>query len=173
MWPNSFRIVSRSAAQSTNGLSIAPTDTTNRANRIITAGARHKCGLSNQCFAFHRAPRTEHPLSSHLLFENLAIHRCPDQTIIGMMTSSYDFLVVGGGTAGLVVATRLSESPDNRVLVLEAGLDHTEDPRVKTPVFYSTLLGSEVDWGFRSEPQVCLLVSSWVSLTLTRTPGKP
>lgn len=71
------------------------------------------------------------------------------------MTSSYDFVVVGGGTSGLVVATRLSESSKNRVLVLEAGTDHTEDPRVKTPIFYSALLGSEADWGFRSEPQVC------------------
>ncbi|KAL2287017.1 hypothetical protein FJTKL_06042 [Diaporthe vaccinii] len=72
------------------------------------------------------------------------------------MASEYDFVVVGGGTAGLVVATRLSESPDNRILVLEAGSDHTEDPRVKTPIFYSALLGSEADWGFRSEPQESL-----------------
>lgn len=89
------------------------------------------------------------------------------------MTSSYDFVVVGGGTAGLVVATRLSESPENRVLVLEAGSDHSEDSRVKIPIFYSALLGSQADWGFRSEPQVCLLVSSWVSFRLTRTTGKP
>ncbi|KAJ0108186.1 hypothetical protein J7T55_000151 [Diaporthe amygdali] len=69
------------------------------------------------------------------------------------MTTGYDFMVVGGGTAGLVVASRLSESPEHRVLVLEAGSDHTEDPRVKTPIFYSALLGSEADWAFRSEPQ--------------------
>lgn len=72
------------------------------------------------------------------------------------MTTGYDFVVVGGGTAGLVVASRLSEFPDNRVLVLEAGSDHTEDPRVKTPIFYSALLGSEADWAFRSKPQVSL-----------------
>lgn len=88
------------------------------------------------------------------------------------MTSSYDIVVVGGGTAGLVVATRLSESPDNRVLVLEAGSDYTEDPRVDPPIFYSALLGSEADWGFRSDPQVCLLLLSWVSFRLTRTPGE-
>jgi choline dehydrogenase-like flavoprotein len=72
------------------------------------------------------------------------------------MASEYDFMIVGGGTAGLVVAARLSEDPNNKVLVLEAGSDHTEDPRVKTPVFYSALLGSEADWSFRSEPQVSL-----------------
>ncbi|ROW06271.1 hypothetical protein VPNG_08078 [Cytospora leucostoma] len=67
--------------------------------------------------------------------------------------TAYDFVIVGGGTAGLVVAARLSEDPGQRVLVLEAGSDHTEDPRVKTPVFYSALLGTEADWSFRSEPQ--------------------
>lgn len=70
------------------------------------------------------------------------------------MTSSYDFIIVGGGTAGLVVAARLSEDASKSVLVLEAGSDLTEDPRAKIPLFYAALLGSDADWAFRSEPQV-------------------
>lgn len=69
-------------------------------------------------------------------------------------SDTYDFVVVGGGTAGLVVAARLSEDKSTSVLVLEAGGDLANDPRAKIPIFYAALLGSENDWTFRSEPQV-------------------
>lgn len=73
-----------------------------------------------------------------------------------MATPLFDFVIVGGGTAGLVIARRLSEDPSQRILVLEAGSDHTEDPRVNTPAFFHALLGSEADWNFATEPQVCV-----------------
>lgn len=79
------------------------------------------------------------------------------------MCDSYDFIIVGGGTAGLVVATRLSEDPDKSILVLEAGTDLTADPRANIPIFYAALLGSEADWAFRTEPQVshCMPICLW------------
>ncbi|KAK7743872.1 hypothetical protein SLS53_003892 [Cytospora paraplurivora] len=72
------------------------------------------------------------------------------------MSSSFDFVIIGGGTSGLVVAARLSEMHRFRILVLEAGGNHIEDPRVKTPAMWASLIGTEADWGFNTEPQAGL-----------------
>ena len=71
-----------------------------------------------------------------------------DQSLRG-----YDYVVVGGGTAGLVVAARLSEDENMNVLVLEAGNDRTSDPRISMPAGWPALLGSECDWSFSTNPQ--------------------
>jgi hypothetical protein len=70
------------------------------------------------------------------------------------LAQEYDYLVVGGGTAGLCVAARLSENPEVKVGVLEAGKNLMDDPNVYTPSLYPTLIGREkYDWCFQSEPQ--------------------
>ncbi|KAJ8131470.1 hypothetical protein O1611_g2157 [Lasiodiplodia mahajangana] len=70
--------------------------------------------------------------------------------------NDYDFIVVGGGTAGLVLANRLSKDSNVRVLVLEAGEDRISDPRITTPLLYPTLMGTDVDWDVETEPQAAL-----------------
>ncbi|CAI6336114.1 unnamed protein product [Periconia digitata] len=70
--------------------------------------------------------------------------------------SSADYIVIGGGTAGLVVANRLSEDPNVHVLVLEAGQDHAQDPRVNIPALFTTLMGSEADFQYQTTPQPTL-----------------
>lgn len=69
---------------------------------------------------------------------------------------SYHYIIVGGGTSGLVVADRLSETPNVQVLVLGAGKDLSADPLVNIPAFFMSLIGSDADWKFRTVPQAGL-----------------
>lgn len=71
----------------------------------------------------------------------------------------FDYVVVGGGTAGLVVAARLTEDPNVKVGVLEAGENRMYDPNVQAPSLFPTLPGrKEYDWMMNSTPQDWLSV---------------
>lgn len=61
-----------------------------------------------------------------------------------------DYLVVGGGASGAVVAARLSEDPSVRVTLLEAG-PMDDDPALKMPLGFSTVLKGQYDWDYHSE----------------------
>lgn len=66
--------------------------------------------------------------------------------------ASYDYVVVGSGSSGSVVAARLSEEPSVRVLVLEAGpLD--EDPRIHDVESFPQFWGGDLDWKYQTSPQ--------------------
>ena len=68
---------------------------------------------------------------------------------------NHDFIIVGAGSAGCVLAARLSEDPSNRVLLLEAGPPNTRR-EIAIPAAFPLLMRTEVDWNYASEPQESL-----------------
>ncbi|PPQ84055.1 hypothetical protein CVT24_007932 [Panaeolus cyanescens] len=75
----------------------------------------------------------------------------------GQQSQSYDYVVAGGGLAGLVLASKLSENGERSVLVVEAGPTGDEFPtRINVPAetYYNSLLGSmPYDWTYQTVPQ--------------------
>ncbi len=69
------------------------------------------------------------------------------------LSTTFTHLIVGGGTAGLVVATRLAENEDLVVGVLEAGPANFDDPRINVPGRFGETLDTEYDWQFATVPQ--------------------
>jgi choline dehydrogenase len=66
--------------------------------------------------------------------------------------TQFDYVVIGAGSAGCVVANRLTEDANTTVLLLEAGNPDTK-PEIQIPLECTKLPGTEVDWGYVSEPE--------------------
>ena len=66
--------------------------------------------------------------------------------------TQYDYIVIGAGSSGCVVANRLIQDRETTVLLLEAGNPDTKQ-EIHIPLSCTKLLGSEVDWGYFSEPE--------------------
>ena len=87
--------------------------------------------------------------------------------------ATFDYVVVGGGTAGLALATRLSANRSQSVAVIEAGgfyeIDNSNYSTV--PGYYGYYTGADpantqplIDWGFVTTPQLVCLFSEMYSL---------
>ncbi|MDA0757419.1 MAG: GMC family oxidoreductase N-terminal domain-containing protein [Bacteroidetes bacterium] len=72
------------------------------------------------------------------------------------MSQSYDYIIIGAGSAGCVLANRLSKNPKNSVLLLEAG-GPDNSMNIHIPGAYLKVHKSKEDWGFWSEEQTNIL----------------
>lgn len=71
---------------------------------------------------------------------------------MGLISETYDLIIVGAGSSGCVLARRLAERTSLSILLLEAG-EEPSDPRIADPAAWPFLQGSEIDWAFRTTPQ--------------------
>ncbi|KAL4223938.1 hypothetical protein ACF0H5_017397 [Mactra antiquata] len=83
------------------------------------------------------------------------IARKPMMSVVtlGKLNTSYDYIVVGAGSAGSVIASRLSEDSDVSVLLLEAGGDYTESELYHIPLLIFSFQRTESDWEYYTVPQ--------------------
>lgn len=87
--------------------------------------------------------------------EPLSEESINNRNIDAFVSRTYDFVIIGGGTAGLVLANRLSEDLDLQIAVLEAGQAKLNDVRIKVPAMAPSLLNNpQYDWCFKTVPQV-------------------
>ncbi|KAI0649658.1 GMC oxidoreductase [Trametes meyenii] len=68
----------------------------------------------------------------------------------------YDYIIVGGGSAGCVLAARLSEDRNATVLLLEAGKSHKGDLPTRIPLLFSKIYRTPTDWGLHTVAQAGL-----------------
>ena len=65
---------------------------------------------------------------------------------------NFDYIIIGAGSAGCVLANRLSENPNNKVLLIEAG-GNDSYPWIHIPVgYYKTMHNPKTDWCYKTEP---------------------
>lgn len=91
--------------------------------------------------------------------------------VTALSSPLYDYVIVGGGTSGLLLASVLSNNPAKTVAVLEAGGDARNDARVSNPQNEGGIQGTIYDWNFTSIPQKQLYNNAVIPVPRGKTLG--
>ncbi|EIN03496.1 alcohol oxidase [Punctularia strigosozonata HHB-11173 SS5] len=110
---------------------------------------------------FETTRHEDSPILMHTTMQSLAAlalallahGRIIDLNSEPLVQDLYDYVIVGGGTAGMVISSRLSENPSVRVAVLEAGGSGIGNENISCPGLIAAVLGTQVDWNFKTVPQ--------------------
>lgn len=93
-------------------------------------------------------------LSAAILYILIWQRKEQEESLVSdQLEESYDYIIIGGGSAGSVLAVRLSEDIQSKVLLLEAGGHYSQKPMTFVPAFALATLHTDADWDFRSLPE--------------------
>ena len=73
-----------------------------------------------------------------------------------VQAQSYDYIIVGAGTGGLLIANRLSANPDITVAVIDPGSDQRNNPNVTDPTQWQNSRTTPINWNYTTVPQTSL-----------------
>ncbi|KAJ9504007.1 hypothetical protein H2202_000063 [Exophiala xenobiotica] len=88
------------------------------------------------------------------LISSVSTELLDDEQLMQVNGTHFDYIILGGGTAGLVVASRLSEDPNITVAVIEAGNFEKNNPNVTNTTGLGLAKNTRIDWQYESVPQV-------------------
>ena len=89
-----------------------------------------------------------------VLISSVSTELLDDEQLTQVNGTHFDYVILGGGTAGLVVASRLSEDPNITVAVIEAGNFEKNNPNVTNITGLGLAKNTRVDWQYESVPQI-------------------
>ncbi len=91
--------------------------------------------------------------AAHDMAEHAAQAQSVQSAQLASLKSEYDYIVVGAGSAGCVMANRLSQDGRSTVLLIEGGGTNIEQEKIADPRIYVRNFGTDTDWGYKSTPQ--------------------
>jgi hypothetical protein len=90
---------------------------------------------------------------SHHLIMALSVFLSLAALVTSSQALTYDYVIIGAGTSGLVIANRLSELPNITVAVIEAGASVVNNTNVTDIGGYGNAFGTAIDWAYQSTNQ--------------------